>query len=97
MRRKQRKPTDEENDSFEPMISENECKNEESNTKENSNTGNNVDEMFNFLSDWGVSRVDICGQSSDTSHDSIVATSDDDSPGRSFNAIGREECDIFSF
>ena len=41
--------TDEENNSFEPVVTQNESKDEKSNSEENSDTGDDVDEMLDFL------------------------------------------------
>ena len=43
------KRTNEEDDSLEPMVTKNKSKDEENNTEDNSDTSNDVDEMFNFL------------------------------------------------
>ena len=99
------------------MVTKNESKDEENNTKDNSDTSNDVDEMFNFLekilfdqfgskfltqkstnlSNGRITRVDIGSKSGNTSHDSVITTSDDDTSGRAFNAIGGEKCQILCF
>ena len=43
------KRTNKEDNSFKPVVTKDESKDEENNTKDDSDTSNNVDEMFNFL------------------------------------------------
>ena len=54
--------TDKEDNSFEPVISENKGQNEEGNTEENGDTSDNMDEMFNLLGNWGVTGADVWGK-----------------------------------
>ena len=49
------------------------------------------------LSDGWVTRVDIWSKGSNTSHDSIITTSDNDTSGRTFNTIGGEKCQVLCF
>lgn len=60
--------TNQENDSVEPVVSENEGNNEEGNSEEDSHASDQVDEMVDFLSDGGLSRVQSRSQASNTSH-----------------------------
>ena len=53
--------------------------------------------MSAHLSDWGITRVNIGSKSGNTSHDSIITTSNDDTSGRTFNAIGGEKCQVLCF
>ena len=89
--------TDEEDNSFEPVITKDESKDEKSYTKEYSDTSNDMDEMFNFLCDWSVTRVNISGKGGNTSHNGVITTSDDDTTGRTFDTIGGEESNVSGF
>ena len=51
--------TNQKDDSFQPMVAKNKGKNEKDNSKNNGNTGNDMDKVLNFLRNWGVARVDV--------------------------------------
>merc|ERR1712142_1236865 len=48
--------TNQEHNSIQPMVSHNESNNEEGNSKEDSYGSNDVNEMGNFLGNWGFTR-----------------------------------------
>lgn len=69
--------TNEEDDSVQPMVAQDESNHEESHTQEDGHTSDQVDEMVDFLGDGGLASVQTGGQTSDTSHDSVVTAADD--------------------
>ena len=81
-------PTDKEDDSFEPVVAENEGHDEESDTEEDGNTGNDVDEMLDFLGDGRVTGVNVGSEGSDAAHDGVVTASDNDTTSGTFDAVG---------
>jgi len=89
--------TDQEDDSFEPVVAEDEGKDEEDNTEEDGNTSNDVDEMLDFLGNWRITRVDVGSEGGDSAHDSVVTASNDDTSGGTFDAVGREESKVTGF
>lgn len=60
--------TNKEDDSVKPVVSEDKGNDEEGNTKEHSHAGNQMDEMVNFFSDWGLAGVQSRSQASNTTH-----------------------------
>ena len=58
------KRTNKEDNSFKPMVTKNKSEDEENNTEDNSDTSNDVDEMFNFLKkylDYNLSLILLFG------------------------------------
>ena len=68
---------DEEDDSVEPLVAQRERNDEEGDAEEYGNSGDDVDEMFNFLSDGSLSATQSGSQSSDATHHSVVTDADD--------------------
>ena len=88
------KPTNKEDNSFEPVVAEDESHNEESNSEENGNTGDDVDEMLDFLGDGRVTGVDVGGEGGDAAHDGVVTASDNDTTSGTLDAVGWEEGNV---
>ena len=82
------KPTNKEDNSFEPVVAEDESHNEESDTEENGNTGDDVDEMLDFLGDGRVTGVDVGGEGGDAAHDGVVTASDNNTTCGTLDAVG---------
>lgn len=70
--------TDKEDDSVEPVVTEDESDEEEGDSEENSYTSNEMDEMVDFFSDGRFASVKTGSETSDTTHNSIVSAADDD-------------------
>ena len=83
--------TDQEDNGVQPMVSQYECNDEESDSKKDSDTSNNMNEVFDFAGDRRFSHSQTRGQVSDTTHYSPIAGVDHYSTGGALNAVGREE------
>ena len=86
--------TDEENDSVEPLVAEREGDDEEGDAEEAGHSGDDVDEMFDFLGDGSLSAAQSGSQSGDAAHDRVVSAADDDTASGAFDGAGREEGQI---
>ncbi|KAM7249417.1 hypothetical protein ACFE04_008271 [Oxalis oulophora] len=73
--------TDQEDDGVQPVVAEDEGDNEKGHTQEYSDAGDYVDEMVDFFGDRRFTGVQTRGQTSDTTHDRIIAAADDNSFG----------------
>ena len=82
------KPTNKEDNSFEPVVAEDKSHDEESDTEENGNTGDDVDEMLDFLGDGRVTGVDVGGEGGDAAHDGVVTASDNNTTSGTLDAVG---------
>lgn len=69
------------------MVAQNECNDEEGDTQEYGHTGDQVDEMVDFLCNRGFASVQTGGQASNTSHNSVIAAADDNALSSSFNSV----------
>ena len=86
--------TNQEDDSFQPVVLQNKGNDEKGDPKKYSNTSNDVDEMFNLNSNWSFVRAKTTSQVSNTSHDSVVSGLYSDTNTVSFQSICREESQI---
>merc|ERR1719341_1773209 len=82
---------DQEDDGVEPVVAEDEGDDEEGDTEEDSNAGDDVNEVFNLFGDGGLSSFKTRGQTSNPAHDSVVTDVDDHAHGGSLYCVGREE------
>ena len=64
--------TDKEDDSIQPVVTQNERNDEERDSEEHGYSGNDVDEMSNLLSNWSLTSLQSRSQVSDTSHHCAV-------------------------
>ncbi|TRY67839.1 hypothetical protein TCAL_15855 [Tigriopus californicus] len=83
--------TNQEDDGIQPMVFQNEGNDEEGDSQEHGHTSDNVNEMGNLFGNGRVSTLQTRGQTSNTSHDSVVANVDDNTSGSSFHSVGREK------
>lgn len=79
------------------MVAQNECNDEEGDTQEYGHTGDQVDEMVDFLCNRGFASVQTGGQASNTSHNSVIAAADDNALSSSFNSVCWEEGQVLGF
>ena len=82
---------DEEDDSVEPVVAEDEGDDEEADAKEDSDGGDDVDEVLDLLGNGGLSTLQTRCESSDSSHDCVVSDVDDHPNASPLHGIGREE------
>ena len=64
---------DEEDDSVEPVVAEDEGDDEEADAKEDSDSGDDVDEVLDLLGNGGLINLQTRCESSDSSHDCVVS------------------------
>ena len=64
---------DEEDDSVEPVVAEDEGDDEEADAKEDSDSGDDVDEVLDLLGNGGLTNLQTRCESSDSSHDCVVS------------------------
>ena len=89
--------SDEEDDGFDQVVSEDEGENEETDSEEYGDSGNDVDEMFDFSGDWGVTGFESGGETGNSAHDGVVTAENNDTFGGTFVTVGTEESDVFGF
>ena len=82
---------DEEDDSVEPVVAEDEGDDEEADAKEDSDGGDDVDEVLDFLGNGGLTTLQTRGESSDSSHDCVVSDVDDHPNAGPLHGIGGEK------
>ena len=81
----------EKDDSVEPVVAEDEGDDEEADAKEDSDGGDDVDEVLDFLGNGGLTTLQTRGESSDSSHDCVVSDVDDHPNAGPLHGVGREE------
>lgn len=79
------------------MVAQNECNNEECNAQEDSNAGDQMNEMVDFLCNWCFACVQTGCQTGNTSHNSVITAADDNTFGSAFDGICWEECQVLGF
>jgi len=89
--------TDEEDNSFDQVVSENKGKNEETDSEEYGDSGNDMDEMFDFSGDWGITCFESGSETGDSAHNSVVTAKNNDTGGGTFVTVGTEESDVSGF
>ena len=82
---------DEEDDSVEPVVAEDEGDDEEADAKEDSDGGDDVDEVLDLLGNGGLTTLQTRCESSDSSHDCVVSDVDDHPNASPLHGIGGEE------
>ena len=82
---------DKEDDSVEPVVAEDEGDDEEADAKEDSDGGDDVDEVLDLLGDGGLPTLQTRCESSDSSHDCVVSDVDDHPNAGPLHGVGREE------
>ena len=82
---------DEKDDSVEPVMAEDEGDDEEADAKEDSDGGDDVDEVLYLLGNGGLTTLQTGCESSDSSHDCVVSDVDDHPNASPLHGIGREE------
>jgi hypothetical protein len=76
------------------IVSIDETKDKESDTEEESDTRDDLDESFNFNGKRSLSRFGSLGKVSDQTNDGVVTSSEDDTSTLTSGALGTEEADI---
>ena len=76
------------------MIFQDESNDEKRDSKENSHTGNKVNEMFNFNGNWSLVTSKTTGQVSDTSHNGVITSLNSDTHAVPFQSICWEESQV---
>jgi len=86
--------TNQENDSIQPIVTQDEGNDKERYTKEDGHSGDDVDEMGDLTSNGCLSDLQSWGKVGNTSHDGSVSGRDDNSTTCSLHSIGGEESDV---
>ena len=84
---------DEEDDGVQPLVSEQEGDDEESDAEEDGHAGDQVDEVGDLAGDGRLARLKSRSQSCDASHHRVVADADDYSAGGTCVDPGQQQCD----
>jgi len=86
--------TDEEDDSLEPVVSEQEGQAEEGDTQEYGDSGNDVDEMLDFAGNGRVAGFESRGERGNSTHDGVITALDYDTGGATFVTVSGEESNV---
>lgn len=86
--------TDQKDDRIEPVVFQDECNDEESDTQKDGYTSDDVDKVMNLLGDWCITRVQAGRQISNTTHDRTIAGSNDDARARALDCVRAKESDV---
>ena len=85
---------DEEDDSVEPVVAEDEGDDEEADAKEDSDGGDDVDEVLDLLGNGGLATLKSRDESSNPAHHCVVSNVDHHPNTGSLNGVCREESKI---
>mmetsp|Transcript_17079 Transcript_17079/g.20562 ORF Transcript_17079/g.20562 Transcript_17079/m.20562 type:complete len:318 (-) Transcript_17079:784-1737(-) len=83
--------TDNEDDILDNVGTHTHTDEEKADTQNNSDSGDQVHELLNLLSDWARVVHSLCGKTSDLAHGSAITSSDDNSPQASCGDHGSVE------
>merc|ERR1719239_489754 len=86
--------SDQEDDGVEPVVAEDEGDDEEADAEEDSDGGDDVDEVFNLLGDGGLPSLETRGESSNPSHHRVVSDVDDHPDAGALHCVCGEECKV---
>ena len=89
--------TDQEDDGIKPVVAKDEGNDEEADTEEDGDSGDDVDEMLNFLGNGSLSSLKTRSKSSNPAHHSVVSNVDHHSNAGALNSVGREETNVLCF
>ena len=89
--------TDQEDDGIEPVVAKDEGDDEEGHTEEDCDRGDDVDEVFNFFGNRGLSTLETGGKTGNPAHHSVVSDVDHHSNTGALHCICREETNVLRF
>merc|ERR1719486_37927 len=83
--------TDEEDDRVQPVVTQDEGNDEEADTEEDSDPGDDVDEVLDLLGNGGLTSLQTGGKSSNPAHHGVVPDVDHHPDGGALDSVGGEE------
>ena len=87
---------DEEDDGLKPVVPEDKGDYEETDTKEDGHSSDDLDEMRNFTSNWSRAHLEAGGEVSNTTHDSAVTSGNHNTTASALHRICGKEGQVLS-